>query len=241
VTNPLEDLLALQERDLALDRLQHRRDTLPARDALARSHAQHAAMDARRALVQAQRDDVAREEQRLDDEARSLEAKAKEVEAKMYSGEITSPRELQALQADIEQLRRHQRDVENRELEFMEQREPLDAELADVAAQLGALVEEQAGLQAALSESEGEIDAEIVVERDARGGIADGLDPALVAAYALRRAQAGGAGGAGAARLVGGTCQGCHLTIPSTEVERIKKAPEGTIAFCDNCGCILVP
>jgi predicted nucleic acid-binding Zn-ribbon protein len=241
VTNPLEDLLALQERDLALDRLQHRRDTLPARDALIRSHAQFTALDARRAQVQVQRDEVAREEQRLDDEARSLEAKAKDVETKMYSGEITSPRELQALQADIEQLRRHQRDVENRELEFMEQREPLDAELADFATQLAALVEEQTGLHAALAESESEIDAEITVERDAREGIAAGLDPALIVAYTQRRAQAGGAGGAGAARLVGGTCQGCHLTIPSTEVERIKKAPEGTVAFCDNCGCILVP
>ena len=241
MTNPLEDLLALQERDLALDRLQHRHDTLPARDGLARSLVQHAALDARRAVVEVQRDSLAREEQRLDDEARSLEAKAKEVETKMYSGEITSPRELQALQADIEQLRRHQRDVENRELEFMEQREPLDAELVEFATQLAALLEEQAGLHAALVESEGEIDAEIAVERDAREAIASGLDPALVAAYAVRRAQAGGAGGAGAARLVGGTCQGCHLTIPSTEVERIKKAPEGTIAFCDNCGCILVP
>ena len=31
------------------------------------------------------------------------------------------------MQADVEQLRRHQRGVENRELELMEAREPLDA------------------------------------------------------------------------------------------------------------------
>ena len=37
------------------------------------------------------------------------------------------------------------------------------------------------------------------------------------------------------------TCQGCHLTIPATEVARIKKSPEGTISHCDNCGAILVP
>ena len=47
--------------------------------------------------------------------------------------------------------------------------------------------------------------------------------------------------GVGVARLVGGTCQGCHLSIPSTEVERIRKSPEGSVQFCDNCGCILVP
>ena len=45
----------------------------------------------------------------------------------------------------------------------------------------------------------------------------------------------------GVARLVGNTCQGCHLTIPATEVERIKKSAGNPIAFCDNCGAILVP
>ena len=146
------------------------------------------------------------------------------------------------MQADIEQLRRHQRDVENRELEFMEQREPLDAELVDFATQLAALVDEQAGLASVAGrERRRDRRGDRRRARRARERSPSGLDPALIAAYTQRRAQAGGAGGAGAARLVGGTCQGCHLTIPSTEVERIKKAPEGTIAYCDNCGCILVP
>ena len=44
------------------------------------------------------------------------------------------------------------------------------------------------------------------------------------------------------ARLVGNTCQGCRLTIPATEVDRIRKAgPDGDVAHCDNCGAILVP
>ena len=49
------------------------------------------------------------------------------------------------------------------------------------------------------------------------------------------------ANGVGAARLVGSTCQGCHLSIPATEVARVKKAPPGTVEHCDNCGTILVP
>ena len=31
--------------------------------------------------------------------------------------------------------------------------------------------------------------------------------------------------GTGAARLVGGSCSGCHLTLPAMEVDRIRKAP----------------
>ena len=57
----------------------------------------------------------------------------------MYSGEISSPKELQAMQADVEQLRRHQRTIENRELELMEVREPLDATLGDLEQQRAAL------------------------------------------------------------------------------------------------------
>jgi predicted nucleic acid-binding Zn-ribbon protein len=44
------------------------------------------------------------------------------------------------------------------------------------------------------------------------------------------------------ARLVGNSCQGCRLTIPSTEVARIRKAgPDADVSHCDNCGAILVP
>lgn len=234
----LDALVALQERDLALDRLQHRLDTLPERDAVAADEARAAALSTRRRRVESDRDDLARQEARLDDEARALAAKAKDVETKMYSGEVTSPRELQAMQADVDQLQRHQRDVENRELEVMEQREPLDAELAQLDADLRTVAGELEAAKAALAASEGEIGVEVGVERAARDGIAGGLDAALVADYERRRAKAKGIG---AARLVGNTCQGCHLAIPSTEVERIRHLPDGTPGYCDNCGCILVP
>jgi predicted nucleic acid-binding Zn-ribbon protein len=61
---------------------------------------------------------------------------------------------------------------------------------------------------------------------------------ALLADYQRRRAQNRGAG---AARLVGTTCGACHLSIPSTEAERIRRAGGAEVAYCDNCGAILVP
>ena len=122
---------------------------------------------------QAERDRVAREEQQLDDEARSLSDKAKEVEGRMYSGEISSPRELQAMQADVEQLRRHQRTVENRELELMEEREPLDATIGDArAAARASSPPTSTASRAALAAAEAEIVAEMQVERAARDEIA---------------------------------------------------------------------
>ncbi len=238
MTSELDALLTLQERDSALARLLHRHQTLPERDALRDAEAAAEVVDAQLRSTRAERDRVAREEQQLDDEARSLAGKATEVEQRMYSGEISSPKELQAMQADVEQLRRHQRSVENRELELMEVREPLDATVAELEqrrAALGADIDRHA---ATLGAAEAEIVAEMQVERTARDEIAAGIDAGLVQEYERCRAAAKGAG---VARLVGTTCQGCHLSIPAIEAEQIKRSGGLPLAHCDNCGAILVP
>jgi predicted nucleic acid-binding Zn-ribbon protein len=156
----------------------------------------------------------------------------------MYSGEVSSPKELQSMQADIDQLRRHQRSVENRELELMEQREPLDATVADLEQQRATLSTEVDRLAAALGAAEAEIIAEMQSERTTRDEIAGSIDAALVREYDRCRAVAKGPG---VAKLVGTTCQGCHLSVPAIEAEQIKRTGGQPLAFCDNCGAILVP
>ena len=234
----LDTLLELQTRDTAIDRLRHRRDTLPERAALESVRTELSTAGTRLAEATAQRDEVAREEQRFDDEARSLEDKAAEVERRMYSGEVSSPRELQALQADVEQLRRHRRGLEDRELDVMERRESLEPEVDELRTRVSELESEAERLGVALAEVEAEIDEELAGERAARDEIAATIDPGLLEDYERCRERARGIG---AARLSGNTCQGCHLSIPSVEAERIRKSPPGTVAHCDNCGCILVP
>jgi predicted nucleic acid-binding Zn-ribbon protein len=234
----LDTLLDLQERDTAIDRLRHRRETLEERAALADTEVRFGEVDARLGKMRGRRDESAAEEKRFDDEAQSLEAKAAEVERKMYSGEIASPRELQAMQADVEQLRRHRRGLEERELAVMERREALDAEVARLSEEAATVDAEAQKLRDAVAEEDATIDAELGTETAARDELAAKLSAELLEEYERCRSRARGVG---AARLVGGTCQGCHLSIPATEAERIRKGPPGTIAHCDNCGCILVP
>jgi uncharacterized protein len=234
----LDTLLELQSRDTAIDRLRHRRDTLPERATLDTFRTELGAVEKQLADATPRRDEAAREERRFDDEARSLEEKAAEVERRMYSGEVTSPRELQVLQADVDQLRRHRRSLEDRELEVMEHREALDAEVIQLEASARELGGDATRLESVLSAAETEIDAELAEERAARDELAASVDGALLDDYERCREHARGVG---AARLNGTTCQGCHLSIPSVEAERIRKSPPGTVAHCDNCGCILVP
>ena len=129
-----EQLLQVQAHDTHLDQLRHRRDTLPERAALDERRQAIADFDAGTAAVQEQRDVVGRDQKRIEDEVATIEAKATEVDKKLYSGTITSPRELQGFQDDLQSLRRRQRQLEDDVLGFMEKLEPLDEELVKRAA-----------------------------------------------------------------------------------------------------------
>src|SRR3954454_17351588 len=153
-------LLSLQEHDGALDRLRHRHQTLPERDALTRAGATVAALDVEIRQLTAERDELARQEQKLDDEAKSLREKAKAVDKKMYSGEISSPKELQSMQADIDQMLKRSESLDTTELELMEQREPIDASIVELDARRTALMTESEAVRAALATAEREIAAE---------------------------------------------------------------------------------
>lgn len=235
----LEPLLVLQEHDLALDRLRHRHATLPERARVDSSAADLAALDADVAARRAPLGELARAQQRFEDEAQKLSAQADAANTRLYSGEVTSPKELQALQADVEQLRRHQAAVEEQAITVMEEIEPLEAALADVEARRAARAGELEEARAALAAAVAEVEAEIAAQQAVRDGATVDVDAAALALY--ERCRAASASRVGAARLVGHTCQGCHLTIPATEVDALRKAPPGTIAHCDNCGAILVP
>ena len=234
----LEALLLVQEHDTNRDRLRHRRASLPEREQLEANLARLHALGVQTMNLTAQRDEVLAKERRLDDEARTLGARADAENAKLYSGTTNSPRELQAMQADVDMLLRQRSDLEDQELEVMEARETLELQLGVLTADSGAVEAESERLRGIIAEAEGEIDEELGKEDTARDQQASAVSPALLADYERRRAQNRGAG---AARLVGTSCTACHLSIPSTEAENIRKGAGEVVAYCDNCGAILVP
>lgn len=239
MTRPdLAALLRVQERDTGLDRLRYRRSTIPEREAIGERRALEAQLAVRADAIRRDRDSALADERRLDDEAQVLARRAKEVDGKLYSGTISSPRELLDMQADIDQLNRHRSTIEEQELEVMERRESLDGELLALEAELSGVRAELSALEATLATSEAELDAEIAVEEAARADEAAAVGSDLLADFERRRTQNHGAG---VALLIGSTCQGCRLSIPATEVDRLRQDPEAGIASCDNCGAILVP
>ena len=233
----LEDLLVVQEHDTAADQLRHKKQTLPELARLAEVEQAIAGIDATMAEVGGRRDDVARRQQRHEDELASIEAKITEVDKKLYSGTVSALRELQAMEADIASLKRHSSDIEDQALEAMQEREPLDAELSTLAQQRSTLEAETDQLRQAIADQTKVIDSELATELEARSAAASSIPDDLLAQYERLRAQNGGVG---AARLVNGRCSGCHLTLPATELDRIKRGDADTLVLCDQCGRILV-
>ena len=234
----LEALLLVQDRDTALDQLRHRREAMPERAELEARAAALRRAEAERADVAERHRVVHAEERRIDDEAQAVGGRAEEMNKRLYSGTIASPRELQAMQADIDMLLRRRSDLEDEELEVMEKREALDADLESLEGEIGTLQTTVSSLRAKISETETEIDDEIARETAARADLAKPIAETLLRDYERRRARNRGAG---AARLVGTTCQACHLTIPSTEAEQIRRGAGNLVSYCDNCSAILVP
>jgi predicted nucleic acid-binding Zn-ribbon protein len=229
-------LLAVQEHDTSIDQLTHRRRTMPARAELEAAMAELAKLEQRATEVETNRHELARSQQRLEDEIGSINAKAAQHDKTLYSGTVSNPRELQAMQDEIASLKRRVSQLEDQELELMEQIEPLDADLARLADERSALDEKAAALRVQIAEDEVSIDEQLATVRSEREQLVSGVEPELMTEYDQLRPHSGGIA---IARLVGGSCGGCHLALSAVEVDRIKKLPPEEPVHCEECGRLL--
>ena len=70
-----------------------------------------------------------------------------------------------------------------------------------------------------------------------RQDAAGGISPELLATYERLRQRLEGVA---VSRLIGGRCDGCHLTLPAMELDRIRHEAAGSLEHCEQCGRILV-
>ena len=232
-----EELLAVQSLDTKIDQLRHREATLPERAELVARQRELAALEARAGEVQTARDAVSRTERRLEDEIALVRAKVEQEDKRLYSGAITAPKELQALQDEIAALGRRQSDLEDAELEAMVEAEPLDADLASIATDRAAIDAAAIALTATIAEAEVTIGAELAHVLEERAKAVAPVPADLLATYdALRLAHDGIA----VARLIGNRCDGCHLTLSAVEVDEIRHEPPDAEVHCSECGRLLV-
>jgi len=237
MAEPYDTLLQVQELDTELDQLRHRIEALPERAQLTDVRARRAALDSAMGEVRGQVDGLAGRQAALEEQIAASAKRRHELEERMRTGGVTAARDLQAMDQEVGQLAERQRTLEDQELELMEEEEPLDVALAEHEALAAALDADEVRLMAAIAEAEVELRASMATVAEARAERAQGLPTDLAERYERLRSHLGGVG---AARLVGDRCDGCHLTLSSVEVERMRQLPADTFATCPQCDRILV-
>jgi hypothetical protein len=210
---------------------------LPARATLATLEDKIAGLDRQLVDVDGRHNLLDREQRRLEDEIASLRARAGQADKQLYSGATNNPRELQALQDDIASIQRRISSLEDEELDVMEALEPVDAERVGLVGQRDVLDDQAKTLRAEVAEAEAEIEAEVATVRSNRDAIASDVDDGLWSEYDSLRSRLGGIA---IARLVGSTCQGCHLQLSAVEVDRIRRLSPDDLVHCEECGRLLV-
>ncbi|MDP2931850.1 MAG: C4-type zinc ribbon domain-containing protein [Chloroflexota bacterium] len=161
-----------------------------------------------------------------------IRSKVSVLEEKLYSGRITSPKELTSLQKDIELLKANRNKLEDRALELMEQVEVAGTSVAAVASELKAAEAEWGRQQRELAAEKAQLETTLADLKQQREQILANIDPRTAAfCYELKKKK-----GQAVAKVEQGICRGCRISLPTADLVR---ARSGSLVQCSSCGRIL--
>lgn len=227
----IAELYALQETDLAIE---------AARAALAdiESHLGEAEeLVAARERVGERRDEVRAAEKRFKEQefqADEVTRKIEPLEKKLYEGSVRNPKELEDLQQDIESLKRRRGQLDDQALGAMEALEEAQQALRGAQLELEELERSLGEEQVQLHDRKQALERELSELEARRLEQAPEVDPSLMPLYGrLAAAKQGRA----VAKVVGGACQGCRISLPMNLIQRARAGRE--VVQCSSCERIL--
>ncbi len=176
------------------------------------------------------------EASRLDAELQlnTVEEKKRDHEGKLYSGKISNPKELAAMQHEIEALGRQRAKLDERILELMEEDERQRTAVTELAARLERIQSQyDAKVQACAAETR-KLKARMAKLAALRTERVAGIPASLLKRYdALRVSKHG----VGIARIVEGRCGACNTSLPRNTVSQVRDSE--ALVTCDSCGRLL--
>lgn len=224
-------LYQLQQLDLELERVSAEAQSITnaLRDDSALRQATAELEGAQATLRQRQR-----AQQQAEQELASLAGRIKTHQDRLYSGSIGNPRELGALQQEIQHLRELHSAQEDRVLEAMGAADEAQAALNEKAARRDSAEQARQQEQETLLERQRQVEARLNDLRQRRQSQAESCEPALLQRYEQVRKLRGGKA---VALAEGGTCQWCRVTLSASEMQHLRVGAE--VVTCSNCGRIL--
>lgn len=229
---PAAELLALQETDLALDRV-----TARLADIEAELGESEELVEARQRVEEKQQvvAGLRSRQADLEVEVEDARAKASEVEKKLYGGSVRNPKELEDLQADATSLRGQTRKREDALLAVLVELEEAEGELKAAQSVYQELDERWRAAQQQLEAERASIEPEVPRLQEKRAKQCHGMDRAALDLYQLLRERRDGQA---VARVERGMCQGCRITLPMSVLQKARTGLD--LVQCVSCERILL-
>lgn len=223
--------------DSRLDQLTHRLKNLPELATLTELGRRESDLKTRHGHTEIEVEDLGREQRKADADVEQVKARLARDRQRLDAGVVTDPKQIQAIQHEIETLHRRISDLEDAELEVMERHEQAQSRLDGLAAELDQVEADTTEQSRARDEATAKI-AEQRASADAeRDRLAAELPSDLLALYDRLRGQLDGVG-VGALRQR--RCGGCQLEVGAADLARIAAAPPDEVLRCEECNRILV-
>ena len=229
-------LLELADLDAELSRLEHRRRGLPELEEYRRIEARDAELRDELAALEATESDLRREQAKAEADVDQVRSRVERDRTRLDAGQVSSPRELENLQSEIASLVRRQSDLEEIVLDVMERQEAAELRRKTLTQEEGVLAGQRDEVAARRAAALGEIGEQEEKAGSLRASVAADVPGDLLDLYGKLRAQHG----VGAAALRRGRCEGCHLSLNTVDLARIRTAPPDEVLRCEECRRILV-
>lgn len=228
-------LLEVQTRDLEIMRLSKQLDEMPEKRAILAARGK--LNDIRRLLdrTEAVGHAIDADIRKLEDETAQVGVKMDAEQTKMASGDVTNPKELQALARELDSLRRRRESLESAEMEKLAKREAATAQSEKVRAALAAGEAQEAALVVEFKTKGSALLSEMQRLKAERERLAAELGEDLAARYEKVCAASNGIG---AGRLEGDMCGVCRVTVPTHTLDDLRAGP--AVGTCPNCARLLV-
>ena len=167
-------------------------------------------------------------------EADELRKKIEPVEQKLYTGSVTIPKELADLQRELESLQRRRSELEDKALEAMDAQEQAQQAAAQAQQDVKSLDASYLAEQDELGQQQTDLESNITALEGQRTEQAEQIDADMLRLYdqlaATRQGRA-------VAKVQGGACQGCRISLPQNVLQRARG--RGNLVQCSSCERIL--
>ena len=228
-------ILDIQRMDFHVAMLRNKVATLPEIAQLNTTNSRLTVIRDLQVAAQTQISDIKIELSRSESDVEQVVSRLERDEKRLADGS-TSAKDLEKLQHEVQTLITRRSELEEVELEIMMRIEGITARLNELKAEEAGLITKSSEIEELKKTATQAIDGEIASTVAERLSTVTNVDKTLLDLYEKIRTS----GGTGAAAMREGKCDGCHLSINSVELNRLKTLAEDEVVRCEECRCILV-